>query len=107
MRRKVTWLRFIRSDFKEDIRNIISDILIFFIQMTSVQRSTSKPVYFANYTRYIILTVSLIALSIVTSNTLILNFTIICMSDEEEKVFNATEEELRKFFFSGSTVIYL
>lgn len=56
--------------------------------------SLSKPIYFANHTRYLILIISLIALSILTSNTLILNFTIICMSDNEKQIFNATEEHL-------------
>uniref|UniRef100_A0A0R3RDH1 G_PROTEIN_RECEP_F1_2 domain-containing protein n=1 Tax=Brugia timori TaxID=42155 RepID=A0A0R3RDH1_9BILA len=58
----------------------------------------SQQMYYANHTRYLILIISTLALSIITSNTLILNFTIICMSDETAQISNTTAQQSCEFF---------
>lgn len=52
--------------------------------------------YFGNYTRFVILLISTVALTMIMGNSLILNFSIICMS-EKKTVTTSNETVLVTF----------
>ncbi|TKR59443.1 hypothetical protein L596_029110 [Steinernema carpocapsae] len=69
------------------------------------------PVQFGNYTRFVIIVLSLLCLTFIMANTLALNFTILCMADtgEEGQFLNSSSDGLSssKYFYSNSEKSWL